>query len=196
MAFYIRCFDLENTTIDEKDFNKLTTSICNNAPDALPMIPGTNLSLVGTFDALNDLASRTVTITLKAKMHIELFTLKMLYALYYKTTGKTAGSSNRYLVHWAQAGTAAAQQMDQWSEQWFGVNIVGTRPNIDLGNQFSYQTGYHTRHGVCGIKIAFGGAFVMFGVIGPALDMKRGKLELPLCPSIGHLGSKLNTRKI
>lgn len=194
MAFYIRSFDQAAVEVDRDELDKLVTALVNNAPDAVPMFPeraklGPNLLINGLYEA-----DRTLTLTASAKDHIELFATKVLYALYYKATGNFAGSTNRYIVQWAQAGTERAQFLQARGDEWFDEHTVGCRPNVDLGNQFTYQTGYHPGHGFFGVRMSFADAFVMFGVIGPARPMAKLEGGPPLCPSILHLGKMLRKR--
>jgi hypothetical protein len=194
MAFYIRSFDQGGDLGDESEYDKLISGIVNNAPRAIPQFRqqrSTTNALMG----IASVAERTMTIPDAANRHIELFALKILYAIYYKTTGRMAGSSNRYLLHWAQAGTEEARKMAVRADAWFDQHVVGKRPNVDLGEQFVYQSGYHPQHGFFGIKMSFGGSFVFFGVIGPARELSTLKPRLPLCPSITDAAKKVRGAK-
>ena len=191
MAFYIRSFDRSTCGLDEGEFEKLVSGLVNNAPEAVPRMPprptsGLALLTHGIYEA-----DRTTTVPPAAKAHIELFGLKVLYALYYRVTGCFAGSSNRYLLKWAQAGTDAAGLMLATADKWFDEHEVGQRRNVDLGDQFTFQHGYHEAHGFFGVRMSFAGAFVMFGVIGPARQMAKLKNRDPLCPSIYEVGKRI-----
>jgi len=194
MAFYIRSFDQSNDNIDAIEYEKLITGIVNNAPDAIPQFQQRRSSLSLMMGAPT-VAERTMLLPSAARHHIELFALKILYAMYYKITGRMAGSSNRYLVNWAQTGTAAAEQMSANANAWFDQHGIGTRPNVDLGEQFIYQTGYHPEHGFFGIKMSFGDSFVFFGVIGPARDLSSLRPRLSLCPSISDAAKGIGKQK-
>lgn len=194
MAFYIRSFDREAADLDEDEFLKLTTGLMNNAPDAVPRLPprariGADLLICGISEA-----GRTLTIPLAAKEHMELFALKVLYALYFKLTGRFAGPGNRYLINWAQAGTEVANLMLSAADEWFDQHAAGRRSNVDRGDQFTYQSGYNEAHGFFGVRISFAGAFVLFGVIGPAREMAKLKRRQPLCPSVYAAGLSLSRR--
>ncbi|PAX08966.1 HNH endonuclease [Sphingomonas lenta] len=191
MAFYIRSFDRSACGLDEAEFEKLVSGLVNNAPEAVPRMPprpssGLALLTHGIYEA-----DRTTTVPPAAKAHIELFGLKVLYALYYRVTGRFAGSSTRYLLNWAQAGTDAARLMHAAADKWFNEHEVGKRRNVDLGDQFSFHYGYHEAHGFFGVRMSFAGAFVMFGVIGPARPMAKLKNRDPLCPSIYETGKRI-----
>jgi len=195
LAFYIRSFDQSNENLDSIEYEKLISGIVNNAPDAIPQFQQQRSSLslmMGT----PTVAERTMILPSAAKRHIELFALKILYAIYYKTTGKMAGSSNRYLVTWAQTGTPAARTMSANADAWFDQHVIGARPNVDLGEQFIYQTGYHPDHGYFGIKMSFGDSFVFFGVIGPARGLSTLRPRLSLCPSIYDAAKKVGKPKV
>ncbi|KQM73132.1 HNH endonuclease [Sphingomonas sp. Leaf20] len=191
MAFYIRSFDRSARGLDEAEFEKLVSGLVNNAPEAVPRMPprpsaGLALFTHGIYEA-----DRTTTAPPAAKAHIELFGLKVLYALYYKITARFAGSSNRYNLNWAQTGTDAARQMLTTADKWIDEHKVGQRRNVDMGNQFSFQYGYHEAHGFFGVRMSFAGAFVMFGAIGPAREMAKLKNRDPLCPSIYVVGKMI-----
>lgn len=147
MAFYIRSFDRSACGLDEAEFEKLVSGLVNNAPEAVPRMPprpssGLALLTHGIYEA-----DRTTIVPPAAKAHIELFGLKVLYALYYRVTDRFAGSSTRYLLNWAQDGTDAARLMRATADKWFDEHEVGQRRNVDLGDQFSFQYGYHEAHG-------------------------------------------------
>ncbi|MEN2749494.1 HNH endonuclease signature motif containing protein [Sphingomonas sp. T9W2] len=191
MAFYIRSFDRSACGLDEAEFEKLVSGLVNNAPEAVPRMPprpssGLALLTHGIYEA-----DRTTIVPPAAKAHIELFGLKVLYALYYRVTDRFAGSSTRYLLNWAQDGTDAARLMRATADKWFDEHEVGQRRNVDLGDQFSFQYGYHEAHGFFGVRMSFAGAFVMFGVIGPARPMAKLKNRDPLCPSIYEMGKRI-----
>ena len=195
-AFYIRSFDLGQPELDEKAYERLISGIVNNAPDALPRQEYTHAPARNYLATGADVAERTVSLPDSARHHIELFGLKVAYALYYRATGRCAGSSNRYLVHWAQIGTEAAEMMAARADAWFDQHVVGRRPNIDLGDQFRYQTGYNPAHGYFGLKMSFSSAFSFFCVIGPARELIKLKPRLPLCPSIYEAGKNLKKRRL
>lgn len=194
MAFYIRSFGRVEDIGDTSEYDKLISGIVNNAPRAIPQFKQKR-SALNAMMGITSVAERTMTIPDAANRHIELFALKILYAIYYKTTGRMAGSSNRYLLHWAQAGTEEARKMAARADAWFDQYVVGRRPNVDLGEQFIYQSGYHPQHGFFGIKMSFGRSFVFFGVIGPAKDLGTLRPQLPLCPSISDAAKRLNKAK-
>ncbi|MGY2733861.1 HNH endonuclease [Sphingomonas sp. UYP23] len=194
MAFYIRSFDRSAGGLDEAEFAKLASGLINNVPAAVPQLPprpshGLALFTHGIYEA-----DRATTVPPAAKAHIELFALKVLYALYYRVTGRFAGSSNRYLLTWAQTGTDAARLMLATADNWFDEHEIGQRRNIDLGDQFRFQYGYHQSHGFFGVRMSFAGAFVMFGVIGPARQMAKLKDRDPLCPAIYVAGKRIEKR--
>lgn len=193
-ALYIRMFDKDARRLETADFEKHVKAVANNAPGTMPVfpdersIPNPMIDPAGVF-------KRTITVPPLASLHMKLFAQKVLYAIYYKTTGKFAGSSNRYMVLWAQTGTDAADSMTTNANAWFDQHHIGERPNVDLGDQLKYQTGYSEAHGYFGIKMSFAGSFVFFGVVGPARGLAGLKPKLPLCPAICDAAKKLNTRK-
>lgn len=74
------------------------------------------------------------------------------------------------------------------ADKWFDEHEVGQRRSVDLGDQFTFQYGYHETHGFFGVRMSFAGAFVMSGVIGLARQMAKLKNRDPLCPSIYAMG--------
>lgn len=193
-ALYIRMFDNDADRLEVADFAKMVEAVSNNAKGALPVFPEDRTLPNPMLDPAG-VYKRTVTVPRLAHEHMKLFAQKILYAIYYKTTGKFAGSSNRYMVLWAQTGTEAADTMTNNANAWFDKHHTGERPNVDLGNQFKYQTGYSEAHGYFGIKMSFSGSFVFFGVVGPARGLAAMKPKLPLCPAISDIGKRLNNRK-
>lgn len=136
-AFYIRSIDQSYEQLDEAEYDKLIRGIVNNAPEALPYQDRTYVPEPYTPFIAPDAEERVVSIPEIAKRHFELFGTKMLYAMYYRVTGKPASSSLRRIVVWAQAGTPAAGQVRFNASQWFDDLQVAQRPNVDLGNQAS-----------------------------------------------------------
>lgn len=194
-AFYIRSMDQGYDRLDEDEYQKLIDGIVNNAPDAVPYRhPSRGPGPYTRFIAPNA-EDRTVSIPEVAKDHIALFGTKMLYAMYYRVTGRPAYSSLRRLVYWAQAGTPAADQVRQDASQWFDDLQVARRSNVDLGDQFRYQTGYNSAHGYLGLHMSFGEALVFFCVLGPAREMIRLKPKPPLYQTIKALGDAIRIRK-
>lgn len=194
-AFYIRSIDRGYERLDENEYQKLIEGIVNNAPDALPYRDPYREPDPYTRFIAPDAEYRTVSIPGVAKEHITLFGTKMLYAMYYRLTGRSASSSLRRLVYWAQAGTPAADQVRQNASQWFDDLQVARRPNVDLGDQFRYQTGYNPAHGYLGLHMSFGEALVFFCVLGPAREMIQLKPKPPLYQTIKTLGDIFKIRK-
>lgn len=181
-AFYFRAFDLENSPLDEVEFKKLIDALVNNAPNALPTIN-------------TDRLSREAQMPPVAKRFFEVFALKMLYAMHYKTTGKPAGPHQRRIATWAQSGTPAAQSIRESANAWFDKMIIGQRRNVDLGNQFRYQIGHNPAHGYLGLHMSFGESFVFFCALGPAREMIRLKPKPPLWTSIAAMGNAIKSRR-
>lgn len=192
-AFYIRAFDLQNAPIDPPEFDKLVSGISNNAPEALPKFQAQTTWHNPMLDPTGT-ARRTMAVPGPAKDYIRLFIHKVLYALYYKTTGRFANATNRYLIDWAQSDTEAAALMNARADAWFDKKVTGKRPNVDLGDQFKYQYGYNAQHGYFGVKMAFAQSFVFFAVIGPARELNALKPQLPLCPAISQAAHKISKR--
>jgi len=194
-AFYIRSIDQSYEQLDEAEYDKLIRGIVNNAPEALPYQHRTCAPEPYTRYIQPDAEERTVSIPEIAKRHFELFGTKMLYAMYYRVTGKPASSSLRRIVVWAQAGTPAADQVRFKASQWFDDLQVAQRPNVDLGNQFRYQTGHNAAHGYLGLHMSFGEAFVFFCVLGPAREMIQLRPKPELYQTIKILGDRIKVRK-
>ncbi len=194
-AFYIRSIDQGYEPLDEAEYAKLIDGIVNNAPDALPYVDRTRPPAPYTQFIAPDAERRSVTIPAVAREHIELFGTKLLYAMYYRVTGTPPSSTLRRLVWWAQAGTPAANQIRYNASRWFDDLQVARRPNVDLGEQFRYQTGYHPAHGVFGLHMSFGEALVFFCVLGPARDMLRIKPKPALYQTIKGLGDRIKVRR-
>lgn len=194
-AFYIRSIDQGYEKLDAEEYKKLIDGIANNAPNALPYVDRSRPPEPYTRFIAPDAHERAVTIPEIAKELIELFGTKLLYAMYYRVTGTPASSTLRRLVWWAQAGTPAADQVRHNASQWFDDLTIARRPNVDLGDQFRYQTGYHPAHGVFGLHMSFGEALVYFCVLGPARDMLRLKPKPPLYQTIKGLGDRIKVRK-
>jgi hypothetical protein len=97
-------------------------------------------------------------------------------------------------VGWAQAGSPAAIIIRRNADQWFDKLRVGQRRNIDLGNQFRYQTGHNPAHGYLGLHMSFGEALVYFCVLGPAREMIRLKPKPELYQTIKGLGARIKMR--
>lgn len=194
-AFYIRSIDQAYDQLDAEEYGKLIRGIVNNAPEALPYQDRSRPPAPYTRFIAPDAGERTVSIPEVAKRHFELFGTKMLYAMYYRVTGKLASSSLRRVVAWAQAGTPAADQVRYNASQWFDDLQVATRPNVDLGNQFRYQTGHNAAHGYLGLHMSFGEAFVFFCVLGPAREMVRLRPKPELYQTIKILGDRIKVRK-
>jgi hypothetical protein len=193
-AFYIRSIDADSVPLDAAEFDKLIQGIVNNAPDALPYKDASSAPL--TSSALDaDVAVRTVSIPKAAKRHISLFGSKMLYAMHYRVAGKPANSSQRSLVMWAQAGSEAADIVRERANLWFDDLKVGQRGNVDLGNQFRYQTGHNPAHGYLGLHMSFGEALVYFCVLGPAKEMARLTPKPELYRTIRALGREIKPRR-
>ncbi|WP_152522566.1 hypothetical protein [Sphingobium ummariense] len=187
-AFYIRSLDQDSSRLDEAEFDKLIEGLVNNAPEAVPF---------PTFRqnrAYSEMPDRLITIPPMAYQLITLFGTKMLYALHYRVTGKPANPTQRRLVAWQQAGTQGAEDIRHNASQWFDGMIVGQRRNVDLGNQFRFQTGYNERHGYLGLHMSFGEALVFFCVLGPARHMVKLKPKPELYVSIADLGAKIKRR--
>ncbi len=193
-AFYIRTFDTNDKGLDGDDLLKLVNGVANNAPESLPKFSYQRGAVNPLIDPAG-IMQRSMTIPPMAAAYIRLFALKVLYAIYYKTTGRFACSSNRYLLDWAQYGTEAAITMNNNADAWFDQNVVGARRNIDLGDQFTYQSGYNPQHGFFGLKMNFAKAFVVFGVVGPARDLRTLKPPLPFCPAILDAAKKVRKEK-
>lgn len=194
-AFFVRSVDQGYGKLDEDEYQKLIDGIINNAPEALPYRDLSSAPEPYTRFIAPDAEERTISIPEVAKDHITLFGTKMLYAMYYRVTGTPASSSLRRLVYWAQAGTPAANQVRHNASQWFNDLKVAQRSNVDLGNQFRYQTGYHPAHGYFGLHMSFGEALVFFCVLGPARAMIRLKPKPPLYRTIKGLGDDIRTRR-
>ncbi|TVV76452.1 HNH endonuclease [Sphingomonas solaris] len=194
-AFYIRSIDQTYDQLDAEEYSKLIRGIVNNAPEALPYQGRSRPPAIYTRFVAPDAGERTVSIPEVAKRHFELFGTKMLYAMYYRVTGNLASSSLRRLVVWAQAGTPAADQVRYNASQWFDDLQVATRPNVDHGNQFRYQTGHNAAHGYLGLHMSFGEAFVYFCVLGPAREMVRLRPKPELYQTIKILGDRIKIRK-
>jgi hypothetical protein len=194
-AFYIRSIDQAYDQLDANEYGKLIRGIVNNAPEALPYQDRSRPPASYSEFIAPDAEERTVSIPEVAKRHFELFGTKMLYAMYYRVTGTLASSSLRRIVVWAQAGTPAADQLRHNASQWFDDLQIATRLNIDLGNQFRYQTGYNAAHGYFGLHMSFGEAFVYFCVLGPAREMVRLRPKPELYKTIKLLGDQIKVRK-
>ena len=194
-AFYLRSIDQSYDKLNEAEYRKLIDGIVNNAPEALPYQDRSRPPAPYTRYIAPDAEERTVSIPEIAKAHLELFGTKMLYAMYYRVTGTPASSSLRRLVHWAQAGTPAADQIRHNASRWFDDLQMGRRPNVDLGNQFRYQTGHNPAHGYLGLHMSFGEALVYFCVLGPAREMIRLRPKPELYHSIKILGDRIKVRK-
>jgi hypothetical protein len=194
-AFYIRSIDKSYEQLDEAEYDKLIRGIVNNAPEALPYQDRTCSPEPYTRYIQPDAEERTVSLPEIAKRHFELFGTKMLYAMYYRVTGKPASSNLRRIVVWAQAGTPAADQVRFKASQWFDDLQVAQRPNVDLGNQFRYQTGHNAAHGYLGQHMSFGEAFVFFCALGPAREMIRLRPKPELYQTIKILGDRIKVRK-
>lgn len=193
-AFYIRSIDQSYDKLDEVEYGKLITGIVNNAPDALPYEDRSRAPAPYTRFIAPDAEERSVSIPELAKDHVTLFGTKLLYAMYYRVTGTPASSSLRRLVYWAQAGTPAASQVRHNASLWFDELKIARRPNVDLGDQFRYQTGYHPAHGFLGLHMSFGEALVYFCVLGPAREMIRLRPKPPLYQTIKALGDAIKVR--
>lgn len=194
-AFYIRSIDQTYEVLNVAEYAKLISGIVNNAPEALPYQDRSKPPEPYTSFIAPGAEERTVIIPKIAKDHLELFGTKMLYAMYYRVTESIASSSLRRLVMWAQAGSPAAEQIRHNASHWFDDLQVGKRSNVDLGDQFRYQTGYNKVHGYLGLHMSFGEALAYFCVLGPAREMVRLKPKPELYKSIKYLGDNIKPRR-
>ncbi len=172
-AFYLHSLKDDFEDGDEEIYKRVISGICNNAPTSVPLI-------IGAYN-------REIQIPKAASRHIELFCFKLLYAIYYQTSGKVAGPSQRAFVIWAQSGTDQANYIGARAAEWFEEWQTGTRSNVDLGDQFRYRTGYHEGHGYLGMHVTFSNGIVIFGVIGPARPMATLKPAPALVKSVTAL---------
>ena len=162
-ALYIRMFDQNDANFDGDDLVKLVTGVANNSSEAMPILPEQRYTTLG-----NPIMDRTATIPPGAHPHIELFATKMLYAMFYRVSGRFAGPGHRRMIDWAQLGTAKADFLRGNAERWFDAEQTGNRRNVDLGDQFHYRHGYNAAHGYIGMTMLFGQSLCFFCVLGPA----------------------------
>lgn len=170
-ALYIRMFDHNDDNLDGDDLVRLVLGVGNNTPATLPVIPPTRLTPFG-----NTVVDLEAQLPPAAKPHIELFATKMLYAFYYRISGSIAGPYQSRLINWAQTGTEAANLLRQHAEQWFDQEEIGSRRNVDIGDQFRCRYGYNVAHGFLGLAMDFGQSFYFFCILGPAQHLERARL--------------------
>lgn len=174
-ALYLRMADQAGRHFDAADLNKLISAVANNAPDCLRDL-GLSAnekrrtlrergfaSPPGAF--LHDVP--VVGIPPAVNRHFEVFLRKMLAALFYRETAGFAGPGHGLILQSAQAGTSAAADLEQNAGDWFGVFRLGSRPNVDIGDQFAFRYGYQPGHGFFGLWMAFASSFRFFAVAGP-----------------------------
>ena len=194
MALYIRFTDNNPENFRDEDFTKLFWGVANNSPQAVPMLDAeTSRRLQGEGDVWSGKPGSLI-IPKAAHRHMELFATKVLYAMYYRVAGHFAGPRHRRLVTWAQAGTPAAVELDAHTEAWFGDLNVGSRRNIDLGDQFHFRHGYNAAHGFLGLSMSFGQALFFFCVLGPSSKMAELKPRPPRYQPIWQLGLSVQRR--
>lgn len=99
--------------------------------------------------------------------HFELFSRKLQAALHYQVTGKILTPDYGLLTGIDQAGGQTAEYFRARGLEWFGEQVIGARPNVNIGNQFVFRHGYHPSHGFLGTFSEFGRGFTFFGVSVP-----------------------------
>lgn len=142
----------------------------------------------------SDTSPGAIVIPPVARQHIKLFAQKVLYAMFYRVTGEFVGPKHRNLVLWGQYGTPAAAEVMRRAEEWFGDLEVGSRRNVEMGDQFHYRHGYNREHGFLGLSMTFGQALVFFCVIGPSKHMAKLDAKADRYQAIWRLGFSLKRR--
>lgn len=99
--------------------------------------------------------------------HFELFSRKLQAALHYQVTGKILTPDYGLLTGIDQAGGQTAEYFRARGLEWFGEQVIGSRPNVNIGNQFVFRHGYHPNHGFLGTFSEFGRGFTFFGISVP-----------------------------
>lgn len=175
MAMYIRMFDHDAANLDVNDIRKLVAGVANNAPAMMPrrVWPAGEVRRahrergveLGPGVFLEDVPVMNVPV--QTAPHFELFARKLQAALHYLVTGDVLTREYGLIFGADQRGGQNAEYFRARGLEWFGELVIGARPNVNIGNQFTYRHGYNAKHGFLGTFSEFGHGFTFFGVSVP-----------------------------
>ncbi|WGM47849.1 hypothetical protein KOAAANKH_02734 [Brevundimonas sp. NIBR10] len=149
VAFYIRALDHTDENYREADIQRLTAGIRNNAPEVFPKL---DQSAAEKRRMMADLGiQRTPGVFLSDEpvlpipagidRHFEYFARKLTAALFYRNNGRSLTESHFVMNQWfqTQSGTLA-DVLETLAPVW-NRTLIGSRPNLDFGDQLSIVIG-------------------------------------------------------
>ena len=171
-AFYVKLLDHTDKNFDPRDADKTISSMINNLPHLLPepSVDGrrnrTMLRRMGQTKPLNRLASSLPMVSISAEAHETLrrYARKIACALYYREQGRPASLEHKTVSIWGQAvDRSFAQDVDGFFSLPFLQ--VGTRSNLDFGDQFMYRHVEALKPDLFAMMAKFGTGLVICAII-------------------------------
>lgn len=145
IAFYIRTLDHTDENYREADLARLLSGLKNNHPDLMPRV---HLPAIEKRKMLRHVGHQIepktflddVPIMAMPKgidRHVQFFARKLTAAVFYKLHGFPVTPEHRWMCRWFPSyDNALDDLLEEFKEMWNHL-IVGSRSNIDFGDQFS-----------------------------------------------------------